>query len=160
MHQAQLPTLETVLSRLGLPSDATSSHPRHPTSGSCAPCSTHAPPVHAGQRALTIPFSRKGKVLYMYENEVMSECMAAIDVGGCKVNVSPNGGLLDGELFEKRNAVVQEQANSAEDSPLDVKHDMDTDAQARGTRAPWYIFFHFVTDMEDWYPSLRHPSPP
>ena len=101
----------------------------------------------------------KGKVLYLYENEAMSECAAAIDVGGCEVSVSPNGGLLDGELFAKRNAVVvQEQASSVEGSLLDVKDDMDADSQPRGTRAPWYIFFRSVTDMEDWYLALLAAS--
>ena len=83
-------------------------------------------------------------MLYLYRE--MSECAAAIDVGGCEVSLLPNGGLLDGELFAKPNAVVvQEQASSAKASLLEVKDDVDTDSQAWGTRAPWYIFFRSVT---------------
>ncbi|CAE6401327.1 unnamed protein product [Rhizoctonia solani] len=60
----------------------------------------------------------KGSVLYLYEDEAMAECFAALDAGAYTVEIWPHDGLLDGELFAKRNCIrLSNKASSAGNSP-------------------------------------------
>lgn len=60
----------------------------------------------------------KGTVLYLYEDEAMSECFAALDAGAYTVEIWPHDGMLDGELFAKRNSIrLSAKSASAGDSP-------------------------------------------
>ncbi|GJJ10858.1 hypothetical protein Clacol_005086 [Clathrus columnatus] len=88
----------------------------------------------------------KGTVVYLYEDEPMTECFAAIDVTKCTINIYPSSNLLDGELFAKRNALLIKE-NTQESLLI----------------PPWYMFFKSVSVMEDWYLALlaaQNPTSP
>ncbi|KAG8834654.1 hypothetical protein FRC18_001698 [Serendipita sp. 400] len=57
----------------------------------------------------------KGSVLFLYEDEAMTECHAALEMSSHNVEIYPKG-LLDGELFTKRNA-IKLSARDASPSP-------------------------------------------
>ena len=117
----------------------------------------------------------KGKVLYLYEDEGMTEVEAAIELGGHEVVIYPEG-LLDGELFAKRNAIcLKPKPGSTQGTPnLSKKASFESGSSEDGDRkapskveerreaitpcTPWFIFVSSIVDMEDWYLSLIHAS--
>lgn len=121
--------------------------------------------------------SLKGKVLYLYQDEAMTEVEAAIELGGHEVVVYPEG-LLDGELFAKRNAICLKPKPGADGrgTPnLSKKTSFGSGASEDGEKkappekveekkeaitpsTPWFIFVSNIIEMEDWYLSLIHAS--
>lgn len=126
----------------------------------------------------------KGKVLYLYEDEGMTECEAVLELGGHDVLIYPEG-LLEGELFAKRNAICLRPKDSGGNGMPSVTKEMrlepevDIDSQSgkekekaleeekarQATRdaalnqtLPWFIFVRTIVEMEDWYLSLVHAS--
>jgi hypothetical protein len=123
----------------------------------------------------------KGKVLYLYEDEAMTECEAAIELGGHDVVIYPEG-LLDGELFAKRNAICLKPKPEAglqgmpsvakemklggddegkKDTPAAVIQQMKREAireEAMDVATPWFIFVRSNIEMEDWYLAMIHAS--
>ena len=126
----------------------------------------------------------KGKVLYLYEDEGMTECEAVLELGGHEVVIFPEG-QPDGELFAKRNAICLKQ-KVVDDEPMpsvsgEMKLESDVDVESKtekekektvaeekrrqvagdaalNLRLPWFIFVRTNVEMEDWYLSLVHAS--
>ena len=122
----------------------------------------------------------KGKVLYLYEDEGMTEVEAAIELGGHEVVIYPEG-LLDGELFAKRNAICLKPklaadgrrplkphkrdsfgSGSSEDgdrkAPSEKSEKVEERRDVITPSTPWFIFVSNILEMEDWYLSLIHAS--
>jgi hypothetical protein len=125
----------------------------------------------------------KGRVMYLYEDENMTECEAAVELGGHDVVIYPEG-LLDGELFTRRNAIclkprskglgkgIQRVATEVTlgggetdeklegGSPKKSKEPEEENREVaeEAFTAPWFIFVRSCVDMEDWYLALVHAS--
>ena len=121
----------------------------------------------------------KGKVMYLYEDEGMTECETAVELGGHDVVVYPEGSL-DGELFTRRNAIcLKPRSRGIEKSmpspsketafgdgeqidKADGKEEQDQKskqaAEEEAVAAPWFIFVRSCVEMEDWYLALVHAS--
>ena len=101
----------------------------------------------------------KGKVLYLYEDEDMAECEAAVELGSHHVIIYPEG-LPDGELFTRRNAIClrpkRPNSDTSEGSVEEEKKDVVKETLSDSS--PWYMFVRTTVDMEDWYLALIHAS--
>ena len=122
----------------------------------------------------------KGSVLYLYEDEAMSECHAALELSSHEIRIWPED-LPDAELFTKRNAILLKAKEDVQALPSVTKEmklgndEVDETAhldkmdekvikivqereEAFDFSTPWYIFVRSVTDMEEWYHALVHAS--
>ena len=111
----------------------------------------------------------KGKVLYLYEDEGMGEVETAIELGGHEVVIYPEG-LLDGELFAKRNAIcLKPKPGASGRGTPSFSSDDDGDRKPPSEKVeekkevvtpstPWFIFASNIVEMEDWYLGLIHAS--
>lgn len=113
----------------------------------------------------------KGKVLYLYEDEGMTEVETAIELGGHEVVIYPEG-LLDGELFAKRNAICLKPkpgADGRKAQKLSKRNSLGSGSGGGGEEGeekkeavtpstPWFIFVSNIIEMEDWYLSMIHVS--
>lgn len=128
----------------------------------------------------------KGTVLYLYEDEEMSECEAAIELSKHQIIIYPED-LLDAELFAKRNAIClrpkpstpartpsvsskkrrskQEnvedvlEASSVKGSQVEALKEQLAEVEKNiDPKIPWFIFVRSNVEMEDWYFALIHAS--
>ncbi|WVQ96740.1 hypothetical protein IAU59_003847 [Kwoniella sp. CBS 9459] len=105
----------------------------------------------------------KGKVLFIYENESQTNCLAALGVDNYVVSIEKNDGPFagrDAQMFTKRSSIVLK-AKKGEKAVLP--------ALTRGMQAeqgdereietkPFYIFVKPNIVMEDWYLALVQAS--
>ena len=120
----------------------------------------------------------KGSVLFLYEDERMSECGAALEMSRHTVSVYPEG-LPDGELFARRNALClrprveggmpsvtkEMRLGGEEEEKVEEKAEVEKEKEKEKARAeaedpttPWFIFVRSNVEMEDWYFALLHAA--
>jgi len=111
----------------------------------------------------------KDSVLFLYETEQETDCYAAIKVTLHDVVIYPEG-LIDGELFMKKNAILLRPHISAAANPTEVPSlvmgrpqgsvngSPGADPLDTGHHQPWYLFPSINHDKEDWYHSLVSSS--
>ncbi|KAJ3509693.1 hypothetical protein NLJ89_g5079 [Agrocybe chaxingu] len=119
----------------------------------------------------------KGKVLYLYEDEEMSECEAAVELSGHKRNaicLKPKVAKLDTmpsvtrEMrLEKDNVEAKLETSTTNGKKREAQREALLEEEKKRNAAreealdpsmPWFIFVRSNVEMEDWYFALIHAS--
>ncbi|KAK8858495.1 hypothetical protein IAR55_002722 [Kwoniella newhampshirensis] len=109
----------------------------------------------------------KGSVLFLYDDESASNCMAAIGLDDYLVRVESDKGKRfkgrDGEMFAKRNAIVLRVANrdGKKKGMTVLTKGMPAEDAEQGREMenkPIFLFSKSNTKMEDWYIALVQAS--
>ncbi|WWD04793.1 hypothetical protein V865_002864 [Kwoniella europaea PYCC6329] len=109
----------------------------------------------------------KGSVLFLYEDESQSNCVAALGVDQYTVRIEREDGKRfkgkDAEMFSKRNAVVLRVAKGVEKKgiPLVSKDTQVGSEEGKGRELenkPIFLFTKSNIKMEDWYLALLEAS--
>jgi hypothetical protein len=94
----------------------------------------------------------KGHVLYLYEDEACTDVLDVISLPQWEVSIFPSEGLLEGELFSKRNSIML--------SPKAKSTTTDSPSESESQEMPYFIFIPMLTTMETTYHTLLHASDP
>lgn len=117
----------------------------------------------------------KGNVLFLYEDQEMTECCAVLDVRKYDVSTFPQEGVMDGELFAKRNAIrldrKRDESTSGRATPAEGLSDVEggsehgdaprlsrSESSEPSVPKTWFIFVRANSLMEDWYHTLLHAA--
>jgi len=129
------------------------------------PAHSYAPPPEFFYAAL------KGSILYLYTSEALDECHAVLDLQQHDVTFYPVDGLLDGELFAKRNAIhlkprkrasassTERSTGSGQGGGDGASAEGESSTADKRERSPasssllhpsaWFIFVQSNTEMEE-----------
>ncbi|RXK41609.1 hypothetical protein M231_01108 [Tremella mesenterica] len=104
----------------------------------------------------------KGSVLFLYEDEAQTNCIAAIGVDKYTVGIETPSGPFDGrdaEMFAKRNAICLRVVDGHRGINVLAKGMDGEGKEEEGMEnAPWFLFNRSNIKMEDWYLALLSAS--
>jgi hypothetical protein len=147
-----------------VPASTGSQTPSSPAGGTNAPPTTYSARIASTYRQMMETRQKKesppkeflfcvlkGQVLFLYEDEAQSECVAAIGVDKYVVGIEgKEGGKFvgkDAEMFAKRNAIVlrmedKEQSNGKDGMPNLAKgmEGKEEEESKEVEGAPWFLF--------------------
>lgn len=102
----------------------------------------------------------KGSTLYIYEDEACTEVMDVIDVTKWDVCIWPNEGLLDGELYSKRNCIrLDPKPDDSPPAPA-PEGEVEGEEPTPVVELPYFVFIPNLSTMESTYLTLLHSSHP
>ncbi|WWC88743.1 uncharacterized protein L201_003656 [Kwoniella dendrophila CBS 6074] len=109
----------------------------------------------------------KSSVLFLYEDESQSNCVAALGIDQYTIRIEREDGKKlkgkDAEMFAKRNAIVMRVAKGTEKKGLPLlskgtSADAEEGAEREMQNKPIFLFSKSNIKMEDWYLGLLEAS--